>query len=231
MNAAPSKRIVLTGVSRGLGRALAEGLIARGHTVLGCARAAEAIDELRRQHGPPHAFEVVDVGRDDEVRRWAEGVLADGGTPDLVVNNAGLINRGAPLWEIADEEFSLLLDVNVRGIANVVRHFVPAMIRRGHGVIVNVSSGWGRSVAREVAPYCATKWALEGLTRALAAELPPGMAAVPLNPGTVNTAMLQSCLGDAAGSRPGPDSWAQRAIPLLLRLGPKDNGHPMSVPP
>jgi NAD(P)-dependent dehydrogenase (short-subunit alcohol dehydrogenase family) len=224
------KRIVLTGVSRGLGRAMAEGFIARGHIVRGCARSRQALEELRGRYGPPHGFARVDVGRDQEVRRWAQQVLADGGAPDLLVNNAGVINRNAPLWQIGDEEFSHLLDVNLRGIANVLRHFLPAMIQRGRGVVVNFSSGWGRSVAGEVAPYCATKWAVEGLTRALAEELPRGMAAVPLNPGIIDTEMLRSCFGDGAGSYPSPESWARRAVPLLLKLGPKDNGRPLTVP-
>ena len=71
-------------------------------------------------------------------------------------------------------------DVNVGGVANVIRHFVPPMVSAGRGVIVNLSSGWGRSVAANVAPYCCTKWAIEGLTRALAEELPQGLAAIPL---------------------------------------------------
>jgi len=230
MGQASCKRIVLTGVSRGLGRAMAEGFIARGHTVLGCARSGEALEELRRRYGPPHGFVQLDVGRDEEVQRWAQQVLADGGAPDLLVNNAGVINRSAPLWEISDKEFSQLVDVNLRGIANVLRHFLPAMIARSRGVIVNFSSGWGRSVAGEVAPYCATKWAVEGLTRALAEELPRGMAAVPLNPGIIDTDMLRSCFGGGAGSYPSPQSWARRAVPLLLKLGPKDNGRPLTVP-
>jgi NAD(P)-dependent dehydrogenase (short-subunit alcohol dehydrogenase family) len=76
-----------------------------------------------------------------------------------------------------------VVSVNIVGVANVIRAFAPAMIERGSGVIVNLSSGWGRSVSPEVAPYCATKWAIEGMTKALAEELPKGMAAVPLNPG------------------------------------------------
>ena len=79
------------------------------------------------------------------------------------------------------------MDVNIKGTVNVIRHFVPAMVERRRGVIVNFSSGWGRSTRAEVAPYCATKWAIEGFTQALAQELPPGMAAVPLNPGIINT--------------------------------------------
>ena len=85
----------------------------------------------------------------------------------------------APLWQVPADEFSRLIDVNISGVYYVIRHFGPAMVARGRGVIVNFSSGWGRSVSPEVAPYYATKWAIEGLTRALAEELPKGMAAVP----------------------------------------------------
>ena len=100
----------------------------------------------------------------------------------------------------------------------------------GTGVIVNFSAGWGRSTAPEVAPYCATKWAVEGLTQALAEELPAGMAAVPLNPGVIHTDMLESCFGPDAGSYPHPDDWASRAVPFLLDLGAEHNGQPLTVP-
>jgi NAD(P)-dependent dehydrogenase (short-subunit alcohol dehydrogenase family) len=80
-----------------------------------------------------------------------------------------------------------------------------------------------------VAPYCATKWAIEGLTRALAQELPAGLAAIPLNPGIIDTDMLRSCFGGEAGSYPSPNEWAETAVPFLLQLGPKDNGKPLSV--
>ena len=196
--------------------------------VCGCARCAAAVAELARQYPPPHDFAVVDVSHDAEVRTWAKRVLA-GGPVDLLLNNAGLINRNAPLWKVPEEEFSRVIDVNIKGVVNVLRHFVPAMIERGQGVIVNMSSGWGRSVSPEVAPYCGTKWAIEGLTRAMAEELPPGLAAVPLNPGIINTDMLQTCWGDGANSYPDASSWAKRAVPMLLRLGPKNNGQPLSV--
>lgn len=223
------RRIVVTGVSRGLGRALVEGFAERGHTIFGCARSAEAVADLSRQYPPPHDFATVDVSRDAKVRDWAKRVLA-GGPPDLLVNNAALINRNAPLWEVPEEEFSEVVDANIKGVVNVLRHFVPAMLKRGGGVIVNISSGWGRAVAPEVVPYCATKWAIEGLTRALAEELPAGMAAVPLNPGIINTQMLQTCWGEGADAYPDPSAWAKRAVPMLLRLGPKDNGRPLTVP-
>jgi NAD(P)-dependent dehydrogenase (short-subunit alcohol dehydrogenase family) len=223
------KRIVITGVSRGLGRAMTARLIADGQTVCGCARSSEAISELRGRWSEPHSFDVVDVADDDQVRRWAEKVLA-GGPVDLLVNNAALINRNAVLWEVPVEEFDRLVDVNVKGVANVIRHFVPAMAARRRGVIVNFSSGWGRSVSPEEAPYCATKWAIEGLTLAMAHELPRGMAAAPLNPGVIDTDMLRTCWGGDASSYPSPEAWAERAVPFLLQLGPKDNGKQLSVP-
>lgn len=81
-----------------------------------------------------------------------------------------------------------------------------------------------------MAPYCATKWAIEGLTRALTQELPKGMAAVPLNPGIIDTDMLRRCFGGDAGHYPTPERWAETAVPFLLGLGPKDNGKPLTVP-
>jgi NAD(P)-dependent dehydrogenase (short-subunit alcohol dehydrogenase family) len=177
----------------------------------------------------PHSFEVVDVANDGQVKTWATRVLRDHGAPDLLVNNAALINRNTKLWNVPADEFSQVIDVNIKGVVNVIRHFVPAMISQRRGVIVNLSSGWGRSTAPEVAPYCATKWAIEGLTRSLAQELPKGMAAVPLNPGIIDTEMLRSCFGGDAQSYPAPDEWAERAVPFLLSLGAKDNGRPLSV--
>jgi len=226
----PPRRIVVTGVSRGLGRAMLAGFAARGHTVCGCARSTTAIDELRRQYGPPHMLDTVDVGSDEEVRAWAGRVLGAGPVPDLLINNAALINPNAPLWKVPAEEFMEVLRVNVAGVANVIRHFLPAMIERGRSVIVNFSSYWGRSVAAEVAAYCATKWAIEGLTQALAEELPKGMAAVSVNPGVINTDMLQSCFGPKAASYLAPEAWAREAVPFLLGLGPEHSGEQLTVP-
>lgn len=222
-------KIVITGATRGLGRALAEEFIRGGHSVLGCGRGGEAIFDLRMSYQAPHDFSVVDVALDNKVAIWAMGILENDTPPDLLINNAGLMNRLAPLWEIEDREFTKVMDVNVRGVANVIRHFVPAMVARKKGVIVNLSSGWGRSTSPEVAPYCASKFAIEGLTQALAQELPDGMAAVALNPGVIDTDMLRSCWGDSAGSYQKADAWAKVAAPFLLQLGPKDNGRSLTV--
>ena len=225
-----SKIILITGATRGLGRALAAEFIRLGHVVLGCGRSEEKITSLRKQFPAPNDFAVVDVADDSQVAAWAKKILAAHAAPDLLLNNAALINRNAPLWRVPAQEFSDVIDVNLKGVANVIRHFVPAMIARRSGVIVNFSSGWGRSTDANVAPYCATKWAVEGLTQSLAQELPPGLAAIALNPGIINTAMLQSCFAGGANNYPMADEWAKTAVPFLLKINAANNGEPLTVP-
>jgi NAD(P)-dependent dehydrogenase (short-subunit alcohol dehydrogenase family) len=224
------KTILITGVTRGLGRAMTEEFIRLGQVVLGCSRSEKEIAQLQKKFGAPHDFEVVDVADDAQVAAWAKRVLASHSAPDLLLNNAALINRNALLWEVPAKDFPDVIDVNIKGVANVIRHFVPAMVWRKSGVIVNFSSGWGRSTDTEVAPYCATKWAIEGLTQALAQELPPSMAAVPFNPGIIATDMLRSSFGNAASDYPAPEEWAKIAVPFLLKLGPSVNGKPLTAP-
>jgi NAD(P)-dependent dehydrogenase (short-subunit alcohol dehydrogenase family) len=229
MTSADCRVVLITGATRGLGRAMARKFAALGHTVVGCGRSAAGVDELRRELPGRHDASVVDVADDVQVRAWAGRVLPAFGPPDLLLNNAALMNRPAPLWTLSAAEFDPVIDVNVKGVANVVRHFVPAMVARGRGVVVNFSSGWGRSTSPEVAPYCATKYAVEGLSKALAQELPEGMAALPLNPGVIDTDMLRTCWADEAAQYPDPADWAERAVPFLLKLGPKDNGRSLSI--
>jgi len=224
------RTIVVTGVSRGLGRALTDGFIKADHTVIGTARSKAAIVELNAIYGSPHRFDVVDQSDPVLVNAWVSSVLTDDGAPDLLINNASVINENAQLWDISENDFSQLIDINVKGVFYICRAFLPAMIARGSGIVVNLSSGWGRSVAAEVAPYCASKWAIEGLTQALAQELPPGMAAVPLNPGVINTDMLQSCFGDGAKDYRNADQWAETAVPFLLEIGSADNGKALTAP-
>ena len=223
------KRVVITGAGRGCGRALAEFFAGEGWRVAGCARTAESVQRVARELGAPHDFQTVDISSDSAVQSWAQNVLAEG-APDLLINNAAIIARSASLWELTEEEIAQVVDTNIKGIFNTLRRFVPAMIARGLGVVVNFSSGWGRSTSPGVAVYCATKWAVEGLTSALAQELPDGMAAVALNPGIIATDMLRSCWGNDAEAYPSPEQWVRVAGPFLLRLGPGHNGRSLTVP-
>ena len=223
------KHIVVTGCSQGLGLALIQGFIDSGHKVSGCSRNTQRMNELREQFGEEHYFEAVDVSDPDQVYSWASNCLEQQGTVDLIVNNAAIINPNASMWEVDDQQWSELININVKGVFYVSKAFLPSLIKANHGVLVNVSSGWGRSAAAEVATYCCSKWAVEGLTRSLAEEVPSGVAAIPLNPGIIHTTLLESCFGSSASHFPSPQQWAETAVPFLLGLSAADNGQPLTV--
>lgn len=224
------RTILITGATRGLGRALAERWAAEGHRLIVCGRDAAKVAELQALLGPQSLAAALDVADSAAVLAWAAEVLPRFGAPDLLLNNAGLINRRAPLWQVPPAELSKVVDVNVKGPAYLIHAFAPAMIARGSGVIVNLSSGWGQFTAPDVAPYCATKFAIEGMTKALAQELPPGLAAIPLSPGVIHTEMLEAALGEDAAGHWTADRWVDTAAPFLLSLGPEHNGQSLRIP-
>lgn len=224
-----SRRIVLTGVSRGLGQAMLSAFAELGHTVLGCATNPKVVGQLGGEFPSPHQFHVVDVSAYDQVAKWAKSIL-DNGAPDLVINNAALINSSNVLWKVHPQEFASVMNVNITGSFHVIHCLLPAMIEAGRGVVVNFSSGWGRSTSPEVVPYCASKFAIEGMSAGLSQELPRGLASVAFNPGIINTDMLTSCFGGNAASFPSPTEWAARAVPFLLGLDASDNGRSLDVP-
>ncbi len=98
------KIVVITGVTRGIGRAMMDEFTRRGHTVLGCGRSKGEIEALRHTYRKPHDFAAVDVASDRAVKLWARRLLAEHGAPDLILNNAGVINKNAPLWTITATE-------------------------------------------------------------------------------------------------------------------------------
>ncbi|KAE8648151.1 NADPH-dependent pterin aldehyde reductase [Cucumis sativus] len=230
------KTVLITGVSKGLGRALALELAKRGHSVIGCSRSQDKLNSLNSDFisldlssSANHLLLPADVSSDSNVQEFARVVVERKGVPDIIVNNAGTINKNSKVWEVPPEEFDAVYETNVKGTVNILRHFIPLMIPSKKGIIVNMSSGWGRSGAALVAPYCASKWAIEGLTRSVAKELPEGMGIVALNPGVINTDMLASCFGDSASLYQTPDSWASKAATMILNLTAADNGASLTV--
>lgn len=239
------RTILITGVSKGLGKALAMELAKRGHTIIGCSRSQDKLNSLQLElssstptspssepnssSSDRHLFVNADVRSNSSVEELARTVMAKKGVPDIIVNNAGTINKNNKIWEVPEEEFDAVIDTNVKALANMLRHFIPLMLVNKQGVIVNMSSGWGRSGAALVAPYCASKWAVEGLTKSVAKELPEGMAVVALNPGVINTDMLASCFGNSAGLYQTPESWAPKAATMILNLTAADNGASLTV--
>jgi NAD(P)-dependent dehydrogenase (short-subunit alcohol dehydrogenase family) len=226
-----TQRLVLvTGVSKGLGRELCRGLIAAGHRVIGCARRQDVIEKYRAEFGPQHDFQTIDVSDEMQVKEWAADITSRLGTPDLILNNAAIVSEGKQVWRSTDAELEQVLNVNVRGTANICRHFSPAMIRAKTGVIVNFSSGWGREAAAKVSAYCASKWAIEGFTKAMSLEVPNFMAVVSLHPGIIQTDTMAGSFGESAKLCPTPEEWAKVAVPYILGITAKDNGRQLSVP-
>ncbi|CAI0438532.1 unnamed protein product [Linum tenue] len=225
------KKVLITGVSRGLGRALAVELAKRGHTIIGCSRTQDKLNALTSDlaSSDRHLLLNADIRSDSSVAELAREVTEKKGVPDIIVNNAGTINQNNKIWEVPQEEFDAVIDTNVKGVTNVLRHFIPLMLPNKQGIIVNMSSGWGRSGAALVAPYCASKWAIEGLSRSVAKELPDGMAIIALNPGVIHTDMLSSCFGTSASLYQAPDTWAVKAATMILNLTGADNGASLTV--
>ena len=222
--------IVITGVTKGLGRALAEQYIKLGYLVIGCGRNVHTIESLSNAYPENTDFQVVDISDQKQVCFWAKDVLNKFGAPDFLLNNAGIINKNAALWDVPEQEFSDVININVKGVYNTIKEFVPNMIRIGKGTVVNFSSGWGRSASPEVAPYCTSKWAIEGLSKSLAQDLPEGMVSVALNPGVIDTNMLRSCWDENAAMYEKPESWAKRVAPFILNISQKDNGASLTAP-
>ena len=222
--------IVITGVTKGLGKALAIEYIQQGHHVIGCGRDAESMKSLSINYEGKADFHVVDISSYGQVQKWSNTVLEKYRSPDFLINNAAIINKNAFVWEVPQEEFSSLIDVNIKGTYHTIKVFVPFMIKSKNGIVVNFSSGWGRSTSPEVGPYCSSKWAIEGLSKSLAQEIPEGLACVALNPGVIDTDMLRSCWRENASLYEKPESWADRVGPYILDINSKDNGASLTAP-
>ena len=225
------KVIVITGVTYGIGYELAKWYLNNGHTVIGNGRSKEKLDHLSSSFKSKKcSFTVVDVSDSTAVEAWAKQSITCYGSPDLLINNAAVANKPNNLWDVSLEEFDKLIDINVKGTNYVIHSFVPSMIATGKGVIINLSSGWGRCTAPQTAPYCCSKWGIEGLSHALSQELPQPLACAAMNPGMINTEMLVNYYGEESKYSQSPIEWAEKAGPYLLKLDRRCNGKQLTAP-
>jgi len=226
-----SKSVIITGVTQGLGRAMVDRFHELGWNIYGCGRSKNKIEELKKQYSKIHDFQVIDVSDSQQVNDWANYILNRHMAPDLIINNASIVNQNAQLWKITAQEFENVMNVNVNGVVNVIRAFVPAMVARKEGIIINMSSSWGREGEAELAPYCASKFAIEGITKSMALELPHGMAVVALDPGgSISTPMLKSCAPQYINESPTPETWSHKAIEYILNITIDKNGDSLTCP-
>ncbi|KAL0559485.1 hypothetical protein IC582_004096 [Cucumis melo] len=214
MEAETTKTIVISGVSRGLGRALALEFAKLGHTIIGCDRDKIKLDSLRLQlsNASPrnHLLFNLDVKSNDSIREMAHTVEKKFGSIDIIVNNAGVFHDTLKFWEIGSEMLNDVIDINIKGVANVLRHFIPLMLPKNKGIIVNsLLSMEELELPRYASVYCNSKWAIEGLSKSIAKEVPNGMTIVTLDPCVINTDMCAYYLGHLASQYQSPHECSQ----------------------
>jgi NAD(P)-dependent dehydrogenase (short-subunit alcohol dehydrogenase family) len=195
------KRALVTGAGRGIGRAVAFGLAEFGAQVTLCARTAteieQAAEEIRKAGGRAEAF-VQDV---TDVEGFAR-TIATQPAFDILVNNAGT-NRPKPLSDVTIEDYRAVMELNLKAVIFVTQVITRRMAECGtKGSVINMSSQMGHVGAANRTLYCASKWALEGFTRALAIELGPlGIRVNTICPTFIETPMTEPYFRDEAFRR------------------------------
>ncbi len=214
---------VVTGGGRGIGRAVALALAREGARVAVAARTLAQLEqvarEIRKEGGEALAV-ATDVSSAGDVAALFSASERTFGPVDVLVNNAGVVAR-RPFVELSEADWDLQLDVNLKGAFLCARAALAGptgMLSRRRGRIVNVSSISGTLGTPKLAAYCASKWGLIGLTKALAAELSgSGVSVTAVLPGSVDTEML---VGSGFAPDLGPDDVA-RVIRFLAAEAPE----------
>ncbi|MDI2027180.1 SDR family oxidoreductase [Saccharopolyspora sp. TS4A08] len=173
---------LVTGGGNGLGRAMSRALSAAGARVVAVGRRREVLEETL--DGLDGRAATCDVSDPDSVSELAEELAGE--EISILVNNAGIAGPVKPLLEIEPDEWDEVFDINVRGVYLMCRAFLPPMVGRGTGDVVNVASVSGKRPLLNRTPYCASKTAVIGLTTTLAGEVGPrGVTVNSLSPGPV----------------------------------------------
>ncbi|RQP22465.1 oxidoreductase [Piscinibacter terrae] len=193
MTASPthSPRVwMITGASRGIGQRIAQAVLAHGDIVVATARDTRPLMQRFSSEHPSFLAVTLDVTDEAQAAHAVETALARFGRIDVLVNNAGYGLLGAVEESTADE-VRRLYETNVFGLLNVTRAVLPSMRQRRRGHVVNVSSLGGYQSSAGFGLYCSTKFAVEGITEALHAELAPlGIHATTVQPGYFRTDFL-----------------------------------------
>lgn len=195
--------VLITGTSSGIGFSTALALGRAGHQVYATmrnpSRAPELAETVHRERLPVK-ISVMDVDSDKSVKTAIEDIRKQPGAIDVLVNNAG-IERTGPIEELALADFQAAMETNYFGSLRCIQAVLPEMRQRKSGCIVNVTSVAGRISASPMAPYCASKWALEALSEALAQEMKAFNVRVAIvEPGIIDTAMANRIGEPAADS-------------------------------
>ncbi len=216
--------VVLTGPSRGIGRATALALAARGARLALLARPSQALDdvvrELRERSASVECFSC-DLREPEQIAAAARAVLSSLGAPVAVIHNAAVIHR-AHVESLSDAQWDEQLGVNVRAPFLLTRALLPGMKQARAGRIVCVSSISATIGSAGASAYCASKWALVGFMKSLAEELSDtGLMTVAILPGSVETQMLE---GSGFSPRMSPGAVAETVVHYALDAPVAHNG-------
>jgi NADP-dependent 3-hydroxy acid dehydrogenase YdfG len=184
---------MVTGASRGIGRAIAEDLVARGWRVAALGRDVDLLAQLAAASPSDQVLPLVaDVTDGPAMAQAVAALRAIWRTPDLVIANAGALTAIGPTWEVDPDQWWYDMEVNVRGVFTTMRDVVPAMVQRGSGRVVVMSSGMGRFPSPWTSAYGASKAAASHLASSVAAELAgTGVSVFAISPGMVHTDMTR----------------------------------------
>jgi NADP-dependent 3-hydroxy acid dehydrogenase YdfG len=170
-----NKTALITGASAGFGKATAEILAANGWNLIICGRRKVRLDVLERQLKEKYKVDVLslsfDIRNNEEVKKAIATLTDQWKEIDLLVNNAGLASGFAAIQEGNTDDWELMIDTNVKGLLYMTRCIAPMMIARKQGHIINIGSVAGKEVAALGNVYCATKHAVDALTKAMRIEL------------------------------------------------------------
>lgn len=178
---------LITGSSRGIGRQLAEAVLAAGHRLVATARRPEQLADLVAKYGDRARAVALDVTNPAAARAAVQAAVDAFGRLDVVVNNAGYGNI-ASIEDITDEDFREQIDTNFFGVVNVTRAALPVLRAQRSGHIIQISSIGGRIGSAGLSAYQSAKWAVEGFSEVLFKEVSPlGIKVTVVEPGSVRT--------------------------------------------
>lgn len=209
---------VVTGGGSGLGAAIAGALVDAGAEVVLVGRRRDVLDTTAETIGPAARTAVCDVSDPASVAELADSLAGD--EVSILVNNAGIAGPVAPLVEVSVEDWDEVFAVNVRGIFLMCRAFLPGMVARGSGDVVNLASVSGKRPLERRTPYCASKMAVLGLTSTLAFEVGgSGVRVNALSPGPVEGERMQRNFRLEAARTGTSSDEAERAFVDRAALG------------
>lgn len=195
--------MIVTGSGRGIGEYIAKRLAGEGANIVVTGRTTKDIEKVSNEindEGGNSIFIKGDVTIEKDVKNVIQETIKEFGTIDILVNNAG-IGLKKYIWETRVEEFEEVMDVNVKGIFLYMKHIIP-VLEKNAGLIINISSGAGKEGIPMLGVYCASKFAVIGLTESAAAEV-KNVKIVSLCPASVDIGMFKRMFpGEMADLKP-----------------------------